>query len=147
MNIYGSNLFARKWLCNHKHFRPKIFWWNVLVQTYSRGNDFANIKNFWPKKFCWKFLVQTYSRGNDFATIKICWTKECLLYIFGSNLFPRKWFCNHKKFLYQNIFHENVWFTHIPVEIIFQQLKIFDQKIFADNVWLNPTPEEMIFEP
>ena len=119
MKIFGSNLFHRKWFCNHKNFLPKYFRWKFLVQIYSRGNDyepinifrpksffnflcwnliprndFETIKNLGPKIFWWKFFIRTYSRGNDFATINI-----------------------------------------------------FEQKMVDEIFWMKPVPEEIILEP
>jgi len=49
-------------------------------------------------------MVQTYSRGNDFATIKKFSTKKLFMKIYGADLFQKKWFCNHKKFSTKKLF-------------------------------------------
>jgi hypothetical protein len=157
MIIYGSNLFSRNWICNHKTFltksflwkclvqtcflgndfatikifRPKNFWWKFLFQTCFRGNDFATIKHFRPKTFWWKFLFETCLLGNDFATIKILRPKNCMI-IFGSNLFSRNWICNHKTFL------TKIFLWKFLVQICFRgngfaTIKNFGQKFFYEK--------------
>ena len=63
-------------------------------------------------------MVQTYSRGNDFGTIKN-FRQKIAMKIFGSNLFPRKRFCNHKRFSTKSL-DENLWFKPIPEEMSLQ---------------------------
>ena len=103
-----------------KNFQQNNFWWIFLIKTCFRGNDFGTIKNFRPKNFLWKFLAGSCFRGNDFATKKNLDQKN-LIYIFGRNLFSRKWFCNHKKF----------WI----------------QKCYSNKFSCKPVFEEMILKP
>ena len=144
MNIFGSYLFPKEWFSSMS-LRQKNFWWKCLVQTYFRGNDLATKKIFQPKNVWWKFLVHTSFRGNDFATIKI-FDKTFSNEFFGSNLFLRKWFCNHKKFSTKK-FWMKIYGSNLCPRKWFCNHKTFSTKNFQWNFWFKPISEEMILQP
>ena len=129
----------------------------MLVQTYFRGNDFATIKIF-DQKFRWKFSVHTYCQGHSFATIKNLdkkcrWNFLIVTYfcandletkkIFGSNLFPRKWYCNHKNFGPKNFRWKCLVQSSSRLND-FATIKNFHPKHFNANLWFKPKHGEMI---
>ena len=196
MKIFGSNLFPRKWFCNHKKFSTKKFFMKISGSNLFSRKWFCNHKNILTNNFRWKILVQTCSRGNDFATINIFdqkssdekfWfkpvfeemilqsskildqivfyeilvsklfsrklfcnhkkfsTKKCLIKILGSNQFSRKWFCYNKKFSKTNlmkIFVLTCFRGNDFATIINFRQKVFWWKFSVEHVFL-----EMILQP
>jgi len=97
MKILGANLFSRKWICNHKNFETKFFFWKFWVHTCFRGNDFATIKILWPNFFL-KILGGNLFSRKWFCNHKIFSTEKLFKTLMGANLFSKKWFCNHNNF-------------------------------------------------
>ena len=65
---------------------------------------------------------------------------------FGTNLFLRNRFSNHKKFSPKD-FDENFWYKLVFEETILQLLKIFDQIICDEKFRQEPDFEEIILRP
>jgi len=105
-----------------------IFHENFVLKEFPR-KLFCNIKKFSTEKFFRKFLVQRCFRGNDFATIKI-FDLNIFIENVWSNLFPRKLFCNNKKFSTNKFFMKILVPRCFPGND-FATIKIFDQKIFV----------------
>ena len=131
----------------HQNFLHENFWFKSIPE-----------KMFFNQRILEQtFLVQTYSRGNDFATIKLfhqkflhfskknIFNQNFLMKIVGSNLFLRKLFCNQKK-IFDKKCSMKIFYSNLLTRKWFCNHKIFDQKIFHENYWKKPIPQEMTLQ-
>jgi hypothetical protein len=81
LKIFGSNLFLRKWVCNHKKCSTKIF-----------------VEKFWYEPVFKEMILE--------AKI-IFLTKHFLMKILRANRLSRKWFFNKKKKIWPKKFVKN----------------------------------------
>ena len=109
------------------------------------ANDFATLKHFRPKHFLRESLMQTCFRGNDFAIIKF-FDQKIFKENFSSIPVFQEMILQPLKFLTKT-FQSKCFMKTCFRENDFATIQIFRPKKFYKMLWINPIFEEMIMQP